>query len=707
MIPERMDYDAESLSAKTPNEQGRPEPKKQLGNCELPIWQVMPEIVGTLRENNRLILVSETGSGKTTQLPQALYEAGFADQGTIFVVENRVAVAVETCNRVAKEMDVEVGREVGYLTGPEKRSGRNSKIVFLTAGVFKNIVRSDPKLEQASVVLFDEFDERYLLEDIGAALAEKAQDQGSNVKFALMSATLNAEKFSKHFGDGPVIEAKGRPYPVAVTYAQELIPLYRMPEEAAAVAARVHKTKPEDGDVLIFMPGKAEITATMDHLAKARLSGATIVPFHSELSPAERRLVFEPTQGRKIIIATNIAERGLTFDRVRYGIVSGLARMPVYDAAADTTKLAIVPIAQDALVQQQGRMGRTGPGECEFLITEDEFNRRPRSTQPEIMRTSLRDVVLQIKAMGYSREDEPLHFIDNPEKQNWKTAKDQLRLLGALDPSDESKLSEFGQQLAELGVDPREGAMVLHGCELGCGFEMACIAALRGSRRLLYRPQSEADQANYAHQRFAVSTESDIFNMLTVIGQATQAEQAGRLSEWCRENYVSWQALREYKQNLSQLLSTLKRQGFDTNNQPATNTLMRQAIARGFADKVYQATGDGWYEHIETGERVQLGRDSRVKGDLIAAHEVISIQTRRGDLPLITTATKVEREWVLPSVIDRAARSDEAKTYIGNDPEGLNRLKDRLTARLQELPGVPNQRELARLTTETLDSMTS
>jgi len=423
--------------------------EREIGNRELPIWEKMPEVVETLRNNNRLILVSETGSGKTTQVPQALWAEGFAERGKIFVVENRVAVAVEIAKRVAEEMKVKVGQEVGYLTGPEKKLGRDSQIVFMTSGVFKNIVRNDPKMEQASVVLFDEFDERYLLSDIGLALVEKAQNQGSEVKFGLMSATLNAQKFSEHFGGAPIVEAKGRPYPVETHYSSERIDPRRMLEKAAELALSIHQGH-QKGDVLIFMPGKQEINATIEEMMKQKITGATILPLHGELSPQERHRIFEEQLGRKIIVSTNIAERGLTIDGVKYVIDSGLVRMNEYDPAADTTKLVLTSTAQDSLRQRQGRAGRTQPGECHFLITQDEFNRRPISTKPEIMRTSLREVVLQIKAMGYSREGDPIHLIDSPEKQNWKTAKNQLRLLGALNPEDETKLSEFGQKLAEL-----------------------------------------------------------------------------------------------------------------------------------------------------------------------------------------------------------------------------------------------------------------
>jgi len=617
--------------------------EREIGNHELPIWEKMPEIVETLKNNNRLILVSETGSGKTTQVPQALWAEGFAKKGKIFVVENRVGVAVETAKRVAEEMKVKVGQEVGYLTGPEKKSDRDSQIVFLTSGVFKNIIRNDPKMEQASVVLFDEFDERYLLSDIGLALVEKAQNQGSEVKFGLMSATLNAQKLSEHFGGAPIVEVKGRPYPVEVHFSTERIDLRLMPEKAAEIALFIHQ-KHQEGDILIFMPGKQEINATIKELMKQKITSATILPLHSELSPQERHRIFEKQPGRKIIVSTNIAERGLTIDGVRYVIDSGLVRMNEYDPAADTTKLVVTSTAQDSLRQRQGRAGRTQPGECYFLITQDEFNRRPVSTKPEIMRTSLREVVLQIKAMGYSREGDPIRLIDSPEKQNWKTAKNQLRLLGALNPDNETKLSEFGQKLAELSCDPREGTMLLRGCEMDCGREMAIIAAIRTSRRLFYRPQAEIEQANAARKHFEISNLSDLLNLMNVY---EQAEQANFDYKWCRENYVSWLALREVRQNYQQLLEQVKMLGYTVNKEKPSSEVLCRAIAKGFPDKVFESVGRGWYKNRTTGERALLGRESRVSGNLIVANELITIKTKRdSELPLITLATKVEPEWI-------------------------------------------------------------
>lgn len=619
---------------------GRPIEGQEGGNRELPIWKRMPEIMDALRRSGVLILTSETGSGKSTQVPQALLTEGFADKGkTIIVVQNRVAVAVEVAKRVADELGVEVGTLVGYLTGREKNAGRKSKILFVTAGVFKNMLRRDPTMEQASVVLFDEFDERDLLMDLGAALMEKSQTKGGTSKFCLMSATLNAQKFSEHFGGAPIVEAKGRPYPVETHFARERIDQSRMPEKAAAIALSIHQSSPE-GDILIFMPGKQEINETTKALEKARIADATILPLHSELKPEERHRVFEKVRGRKIIISTNIAERGVTIDGVKYVIDSGLARMTQYDAASDTTKLAIAQCAQDALVQRRGRAGRTQPGESHCLYTERDFQERERSTKPEIQRTSLREVVMQIKAMGYSREGDPVRLIDSPEKQSWKAAKNQLRLLGALDTTDETKLSEFGEQLSELPCDPREGTIILKGCQMGCGKEAALIAAIRTGRRLFYRPQAEGEKADAAHARFRTSGQSDLLNLMQVYREAAAN---GFSNAWCRTNYVSWLALREVSQNYNRILGQLRSMGLPLNEEDAAPELVCRAIATGFPDKLFEKDGyGGWYRNMATGDRAKIGRESKTSGRYVLANELIAIQTQRGDLPLITVGTSVD-----------------------------------------------------------------
>ncbi len=521
--------------------QGAPE---GIGNPELPIWRVMSEIIEHLKRENRVLITSETGSGKTTQIPQALHAEGFGDQGLIVVVENRVVVTTETAKRVADEMGVQIGKEVGYQTRHDTKRSKDTKILFITSGGFRAMLRKDPQLSDVSVVLFDEFDERELSMDFGLALTEKAQEEGSAIKFCLMSATLNADKLKTHFGEIPSVQAKGRPFPVAVQHLSDDIPEYKIPERAAEAAASFHR-QGSDGHVLIFVPGKVAIDAMEKELIKQKLTGVEILALHSQASPEERRRVFAESPNRKIIISTNVAERGVTINGVACVIDSGLVRQKQYDHASDTAKLLIVECAQDSITQRAGRAGRTQPGVCYRLFSETNVRARSRETLPEIMRTPLREVILQIKAMGYSRESAPIHLSDSPDKVAWKTAKNQLRLLGALNPEDETKLSDVGFKLAELPCDPREGVMLLKAKELGCEEAMATIIGIRTSRPFLYRPKNEREEAAQAHERFAKSSISDLITQFKIF---QEAERNGFNIKWCKANYVSWQALNEIRQ---------------------------------------------------------------------------------------------------------------------------------------------------------------
>lgn len=575
---------------------------EKIGNPDLPIWQVMPEVIEKLRANKKLILSSPTGSGKTTQVPQALVQAGFHNDGTILVVENRVVVTVEIGKRVAEEMHETIGQRIGYLTGPEKRSNPRADVVFMTAGIFKNIIKNNPLLEGISVVIFDEFDERQILMDLGAALADKAQERGSKAKMMFMSATLNAEKLAGHFGEAPSVEAQGRLHEVTKHFATE------WPGDGWATAAakkiqEIH-TSGKQGDILVFMPGKEEINGTVASLAypEGRMAGATVLPLHSELEPHERHRVFEPMEGRKIIVSTDIAERGVTIDGIKFVIDSGLARKISYHAKDDKLSLLTEPCARDSLIQRMGRAGRTAPGEYHALYPQEDFDKRPATTRPEIAETPLRETILQLKSMGFSREGEPLRILDYDliKKQNWKTGKDQLRALGCLNPENELLLSSLGERVAEFGIDPRDGVMIVRAAELGCSQEAAIIGAIRAGRPLLKRGRAVTKEIGEAYRKFYPSRNSDLINMLSVY---RQAEATGFDEAWLKENYVSRQGMTDVRQNLRRIMEGMQRAKVDLKSGADEEAICR-AIAAGFADRVFEYAP--WHPGMKIGPPIPL-----------------------------------------------------------------------------------------------------
>lgn len=618
---------------------GGPQNKEnQYGNRDLPIWRVMDDVLLNMDYAPGVVLSAQTGSGKSTQVPQAILREGMdlSDDRKIIVVQNRVAVAVELAKRVSEEMGVQVGDLVGFATGPEKLLKPSTKIAFVTNGVFARMVRHDPMLSSMHSVLFDEFDERELRMDIGASLVAKAQERGSNAKMMVMSATLNAPRVAEFFGGLPVVESQGRQYPINYHFAEKQIDPRDLPHAAAEKIAQIH-TESDRGDVLVFMPGKQEIGQVIAELGRMKLQGIAPLPLHGELTPEERQRIFAQVQGRKVVVSTNIAERGLTINGIRHVVDSGLARMTDYDPRSDVTRLLVGEIAKDAIRQRAGRGGRTEEGDYHALFTKEQFDSRPDATKPEIQRSTLRDVVLQIKAMGYSREGEPLKIMDMPEKASWKSAKAQLRALGALDPQDETKLSEFGQKMAELPCDSRDAAMLLHSAEAGCTEEMLKIVAARMSRRLLYAPQDSRGEAAMAHDRLPHSQNSDLISLMKVV---QMAEQKGFAYAWAREHFISYPALQEVRENMRRLRDGLKSAGIKAEKREAIveDQKLCEVIAKGFPDKVYERYYGNVYRNPITGHEARLGRESRVvNAEKIVANELVN--TGRGEF--ISIATKL------------------------------------------------------------------
>lgn len=605
-------------------------------DLSLPFWEKASEIVALAR-SGRGIVVLPTGTGKTTQTPQALYEAGFE---TIFVSVPKRVLAIELAARVADEMGVPLGGLVGYEIRGERKLSKGTKILFMTEGMLRVKIRNNPTLEGVSVILFDEFHERSLLSDFNVALVERAQNEGSKVAFLLMSATADASVLSSHFNCG-VVDGTGLTtvYPIAERYVGEGRNIF----ESAAKQAQDMVKRYGNRNGLVFMPGKAEVDQTVEAIKRFGMNGLTVLPLHGDLDGEERHAPFTQREGVTITVATDIVETGATLPNVGWVVDSGLAKEIGYDPIADTSSLGLVEIAKDRLTQRRGRCGRVCTGEYVGLFWEDNKTQRPTKTKAEILRKPLREVVLTIKALGLSREGKSLRLIDYPEKANWKSAKSQLQMLGLVDRTPEARITELGKRAVELGCDPRDAAMLFKAADIGCLKEMAISIAAHDAR-LLFTPKGEKEReaALKQHREFKTSQKCDAWTAVEVVRSAENRGQEP-LGKWCRSHYVSYRALQEVWNTGRQLLSKMAYFGFVPSG-TGTEESLRKAVAAGIPDKIFSYSEyTGRYSEVGgTGAKgVLLGRESVIKPSTdhnLAVWGMIEISTKRGSLKLITSA---------------------------------------------------------------------
>lgn len=609
----------------------------------LAFWSKASEVV-ELAKTGRGIVIMPTGTGKTTQTPQALHEAGFTNDGMIYISVPKRILAVELASRVADEMDVELGGLVGYQIRGEHKSSRATRILFMTEGMLRGKIRSNPTLNGISVILFDEFHQRTLMSDFNVALAERAQQEGSKVAFLLMSATIDPTYLANHFNCG-VVDGSSltTTFPISEHYIDANGDLFKSAaQQVAMMVAEGH------GNGLVFMPGKAEIEQTIEALRKAGLPDhVTVLPLHGDLDGEQRHAPFAERSDITVTVSTDIVETGATLPNIAWVVDSGLAKEKGYDPVSDISSLKARDIAKDRLKQRRGRCGRVKAGVYIGLFSKENFNDRPERTQPEIFRVPLREVVLTIKALGLSREGKPIRLIDNPGKANWKEAKKQLRMLGFVDQTQEANITELGRKAVELGCDPREATMLLKATELGCLREMAIAIAAQQSKRLLYRPKGdEGYWADREHAAFKTSGTCDAWTAVKVI-RAAENRGEESLGVWCRQHFVSYRSMQEVWQASRQLLSTMKGLGFEPDSEPGTEDSLRKAIFAGLPDRVFTWSGRrDWYRR--SNDEACMGRESVVKirsrSVSVVAWEIIEISTARGGMALITNAATVDVE---------------------------------------------------------------
>ncbi|MDI1249220.1 MAG: ATP-dependent RNA helicase HrpA [Lacunisphaera sp.] len=558
---------------------------------ELPISARADEIIAAIRNHQVLILAGETGSGKSTQIPKMCLVAGRGDHGRIACTQPRRVAATSVARRVAEELNVDFGREVGCKIRFADQTTSDTVIKFMTDGMLLAELQADPELRDYDTIIVDEAHERSLNIDFILGHLRRLRLRRPDLKIVITSATIDTEAFSKAFDGAPIIEVSGRVFPVEVIYA----PLDEMedggranpPDEPKAPARRddspyQKKSRSDDytyldaaveavervllessaGDVLVFLPTERDIREARDLLEGRRLGRLEVVPLFGRLTNAEQQRVFAPSQSRKIVVATNIAETSLTIPGIRFVIDTGLARFSRYVPTSRTRRLPVEPVSQSSADQRKGRCGRVSDGVCIRLYSEQDYNDRPRFTQPEIQRSNLADVILRMKAFGLG-DIEDFPFLNAPPAKGIRSGYALLHELGAIDEIGE--LTDIGRDLAHLPVDPTVGRMILQARTEKALREVVIIAAALSIQDPRERPMDQQEKADAAHRRFN-HPDSDFLALLAIweaYHDEFEAMTLGKLRKFCTAHFLSFMRMREWRDVHAQLVDTLEgREGF-------------------------------------------------------------------------------------------------------------------------------------------------
>lgn len=545
---------------------------------ELPISARAGEIVDALREHAVVIIAGETGSGKTTQIPKICLAAGGGYHGRIACTQPRRVAALSVSKRVAEELNVNWGKEVGCKVRFSDQTTRETVVKFMTDGMLLAEVQSDPQLREYDTIIIDEAHERSLNIDFLLGHLRQLRHQRPELRIVITSATIDTEAFSKAFENAPIIQVSGRTFPVEVVYepldefgadtAEGDEPTSR-PEAlhyidgTVEAVQRILKTS-RTGDILVFMPAERDIRETID-LLEGRARGCEMVPLFGRLSNAEQQRVFAQSSRRRIIVATNIAETSLTLPGIRFVVDTGLARLSRYSPQARTRRLPIEAVARSSADQRKGRAGRVAEGLCIRLYSEKDFEARPRFTQPEIQRANLADVILRMKAFGLG-DIERFPFLNMPAVKSIRAGYALLDELHAIETKGEVRqLTEMGRELARMPVDPTVGRMILQAREEQALREVLIIAAGLSIQDPRERPLDKQAAADAAHRRFT-NRDSDFLTLLEiwdVLHEEWERLSQAKMRRWCKDHFLSYTRMREWRDIHGQLLDTLKsRDGF-------------------------------------------------------------------------------------------------------------------------------------------------
>ncbi|KAJ4830153.1 hypothetical protein Tsubulata_019942 [Turnera subulata] len=591
----------------------------------LPIYKLKKELIQAVHDNQVLVVIGETGSGKTTQVTQYLAEEGYTTRGRIGCTQPRRVAAMSVAKRVAEEFGCRLGEEVGYAIRFEDCTGPDTAIKYMTDGMLLREILIDDNLSQYSVIMLDEAHERTVHTDVLFGLLRRLVRRRPDLRLIVTSATLDAEKFSAYFFNCNIFTIPGRTFPVEILYTKQ--PESDYLDAALITVLQIHLTEPE-GDILLFLTGQEEIDFACQSLYE-RMNGLgknvpelIILPVYSALPSEMQSRIFEPAPPgkRKVVVATNIAEASLTIDGIFYVIDPGFAKQNVYNPKQGLDSLVITPISQASAKQRAGRAGRTGPGKCYRLYTESAYRNEMSPTSiPEIQRINLGHTTLTMKAMGI---DDLLSFdfMDPPSAQALISAMEQLYSLGALD--EEGLLTKLGRKMAEFPLEPPLSKMLLASVDLGCSDEILTIIAMIQTGNIFYRPREKQAQADQRRAKF-FQAEGDHLTLLAVY----EAWKAKNFSgPWCFESFVQSRSLRRAQDVRKQLLSIMDKYKLDVVSAGKNFTKIRKAITAGFFFHAARKDPQEGYRTLVENQPVYIHPSSALfqrQPDWVIYHELV------------------------------------------------------------------------------------
>eukprot|EP01028_Stygiella_incarcerata_P003611 TRINITY_DN1745_c0_g1_i1.p1 TRINITY_DN1745_c0_g1~~TRINITY_DN1745_c0_g1_i1.p1 ORF type:complete len:715 (-),score=189.41 TRINITY_DN1745_c0_g1_i1:1582-3726(-) len=645
----------------------------------LPVYEAKNDMLDLVRKHQIVVLEGETGSGKTTQVPQFLLDYVKETGGKVGCTQPRRVAAMSVAQRVADEMDVKLGDIVGYSVRFDEKSGPRTSLKYLTDGMLLREAMIDPELLSYGVIILDEAHERTLSTDILMGLLKPLLERRKELKLVVMSATMDAEKFQSYFSGAPLISVPGRLHPVDVFYTET--PEQNYLEAAVRTAVQLHLSE-DDGDILIFLTGEEEIEEACrqikNEVTRLRMTpgesysekDVLCLPLYGSLPPHEQQKVFHKTpEGcRKVVIATNIAETSITIDGIVYVIDPGFVKQKVYNPRTRVESLLVTPISRASANQRAGRAGRTRPGKAFRLYTEKSFrDDLVEQTYPEILRSNLGSVVLQLKTLGV---DDLVHFdfIDPPAPETMMRALELLHTLGAL--NDSCDLTDVGKKMAAFPLDPQLSKMCIAAVEYSCSNEILSIASMLSVPPCFVRPADAQEQADRAKEQFH-HVEGDHLTLLNVFHSFKKEERKGTdMRKWCRANYLNFRSIRVACDVREQLARLMRRMELPLVSPDVTSpdfcARVQKSILSGFFMQCAYCQKSGHYMIVKDNQVVNIHPSSALdhKPEWVIYNEFV--QTKNF---YIRTVSVVRGPWLLEVAphyfnVEGSFPSSEAKNAL-------------------------------------------